>query len=327
MGHSNEITCIFCGLQKNQSKEHVIPQSLGGNLVIYDVCIDCNSILGSVADSEFDRNSYIAAAYKKLGWQEELKKIVKKADNTAVDMQLLIPLKLRLHNDHEFQIVPQELEDGSRIFDEEGSSSVISKMIERRKEKYSEKGLKEDEIEFYKQKLIKKYEEAEPNTEINSPELGFRIIMHSSELKTQVEFSNRIPLRGISKIGYELLFFVIGHKCLDPRFEIYRQYAIGKNRIPPICQLFSKEKPLPFFPIHQLYLVEQNGNLICGIKLFRGYAWGVCFGSNDIDAFKDCCELSGRKVNGIGIQMDLEKNVNTFWLQTESGKWDLAGEG
>ncbi|MGG3925914.1 HNH endonuclease [Metabacillus fastidiosus] len=47
-----EVKCIFC-LKENQkaSEEHIFPDSLGGQLVTYDVCKECNDILGQKVDS------------------------------------------------------------------------------------------------------------------------------------------------------------------------------------------------------------------------------------------------------------------------------------
>jgi uncharacterized protein YlaI len=50
---AGDIICIFCAERKKGSREHLVPKSLGGNLVIKYVCQDCNSVLGRVADSEF----------------------------------------------------------------------------------------------------------------------------------------------------------------------------------------------------------------------------------------------------------------------------------
>lgn len=44
------IQCIFCLEEKTPSKEHVFPDSLGGLLVIHDVCKECNDKLGGKVD-------------------------------------------------------------------------------------------------------------------------------------------------------------------------------------------------------------------------------------------------------------------------------------
>jgi hypothetical protein len=322
----DEITCIFCAQRKKPSREHIIPKSLGGNLVINDLCKECNDLLGRIADSAFDANSYIAAAYKELGWQGQLAKIIAKAEVKAIDTSSLINMKLRVKNNDEFQIVPQELKDGSLIVGEEQSIEVINKMVERRKEEYIGKGLTKEEIEYYKEELIRRYEKSDPGIDIDSPKLGFTLIKHSSELVKKVEYSKNIPVRGICKIGYELLFFVIGHRCLDPRFDSYRKYPMGEGTIPLIYQLFpSNGKPL-FSPIHQLSLVEKDTELIGNVRLFRGYAWEISFGPNDFDAFKAYGDFPlGRKVDGVGMQIDVENNTTTVFMRIDSVEWKQAG--
>jgi hypothetical protein len=323
---SDEIICIFCGQRKKSSREHLIPKALGGNFVINHVCKECNDVLGRTADCEFDANSYIAAAYKKLGWEKQLTTIIKKAEITAIDMKSVISMKLKINNNDEFQIVSQTLENGSYIVREEESVAVIDKITDRRKKEYIEKGLREEKIEDYKKRLVRTYEEAGPNTEIDFPELGLRLIKHSTELEMKVEYSKKVPLRGISKIGYELLFLLIGHRCLDGRFDSYRTFPFGKERIPPIYQLFPPDRQLSFSPIHQLYVIEKNADLIGGVKLFRGYAWEINFGPNDIEAFQAFADFSsGKKVEGIGIQMNLENNLNYVFIKTESDKWEHLG--
>ena len=323
---TDEIVCIFCAERKKGSREHVIPKSLGGNLVVKHVCQDCNSVLGRVADSEFETNSYIAAAYKKIGWEGKLIELMKKAEITAIDMNSLISMKLEIKARDEFRIIPQDLEDGSRIVGEEDSVAVISKMIDRRKEEYLEKGLSGQEIEDNKKALLDAYDKADPNTELDYPQLGLKLIKHSSELEEKVQYSKKIPLRGISKIAYELLFFAAGHKCLEHRYEAYRKYSLGGEGIPLIYQLFRSDREITFSPIHQLYLIEKGASLVAGIRLFRGYAWEADFGPNDLDVLGVYGKaISCERATGVGIELNLEDSTNRVLIRTDSEKWKMVG--
>ena len=50
------------------------------------------------------------------------------------------------------------------------------------------------------------------------------------------------------------------------------------------------------------------------------------FGLNDLDAFQAFREISsGEKVEGIGIQMDLENNLNYVFIKMEPEKWEHWG--
>ncbi|MFD1904894.1 HNH endonuclease [Paenibacillus rhizoplanae] len=54
--------CIICTIPKPIAafnKEHVIPEAIGGRVVIYHVCIDCNSTLGEQADHHLTDNLLI----------------------------------------------------------------------------------------------------------------------------------------------------------------------------------------------------------------------------------------------------------------------------
>lgn len=55
-----KITCMFCGQEKESSKEHIIPKAIGnGSLITDDVCKDCNSALGETIDDKFVNNGLI----------------------------------------------------------------------------------------------------------------------------------------------------------------------------------------------------------------------------------------------------------------------------
>jgi hypothetical protein len=76
-------------LLAHRSVTKLIPSS-------FEIYQACNSVLGRVADSEFETNSYVAAAYKKIGWQDKLTDLMEKAEIRATDMNSLINMKLKI---------------------------------------------------------------------------------------------------------------------------------------------------------------------------------------------------------------------------------------
>ena len=46
----SKITCIYCGLDKAPSREHVIQDALGGVDVLTTVCVDCNAAMKGLDD-------------------------------------------------------------------------------------------------------------------------------------------------------------------------------------------------------------------------------------------------------------------------------------
>src|ERR1019366_8089269 len=60
------MNCIFCLQEKPPSEEHVFPEAIGGTLVIDRFCKDCNSDLGTRADSALSNHPLIAIARSQL---------------------------------------------------------------------------------------------------------------------------------------------------------------------------------------------------------------------------------------------------------------------
>lgn len=54
--------CIFCRKEKPPSEEHVFPESIGGTLVIKNVCRGCNSDLSRLVDNPFAKSPIIQVA-------------------------------------------------------------------------------------------------------------------------------------------------------------------------------------------------------------------------------------------------------------------------
>ena len=71
--------CIICDLEKDGSKEHIIPEAMGNSkLVTYKVCEQCNNLLGSKADSyltDYIVNKIIRKSLGLLGKKEKEIKI------------------------------------------------------------------------------------------------------------------------------------------------------------------------------------------------------------------------------------------------------------
>tara|TARA_B100000780_G_scaffold212275_1_gene152003 strand:+ start:438 stop:830 length:393 start_codon:yes stop_codon:yes gene_type:complete len=49
-------TCIICTLEKKLTDEHIIPEFMGGGLVVKNVCKECNSKMGSGFEGRISNN-------------------------------------------------------------------------------------------------------------------------------------------------------------------------------------------------------------------------------------------------------------------------------
>lgn len=66
--------CVICDLEKDGSKEHIIPEAMGNSkLITYKVCEECNNKLGSKVDKYFlafyqmikGRNTYLERIFQR----------------------------------------------------------------------------------------------------------------------------------------------------------------------------------------------------------------------------------------------------------------------
>jgi hypothetical protein len=131
-----DIKCIFCGKnaaigdEHRMSREHVIPQVIGGWLTIPFVCVDCNNNrFGAQFESELKKNGFIVAAIDRLGLQD------KAAAYKSAKLTMVIdgdkPLLAYLDQTNTPRIFPQIISDGSMIVSEDKAKGVLQKQIER----------------------------------------------------------------------------------------------------------------------------------------------------------------------------------------------------
>jgi hypothetical protein len=64
--------CIICNKERSASDEHIIPENIGGTIVIQNVCKTCNDIFGHDVDCLLIKNRNIYDAYKKIQEKSDL---------------------------------------------------------------------------------------------------------------------------------------------------------------------------------------------------------------------------------------------------------------
>lgn len=179
-----EPKCIFCsknsinGHEHIITKEHVIPQILGGWITLPILCKKCNNhVLGRSAEAQMKQNSYIVAAIDKLKLQTP-----KKAYNRAtisLSFENDISARGKFTNGRNLGLVPTKQPDGSLIVSNKDSKAVLAKQIERYKKK---KGISIPNIDNI-------YDQAPVNEKISIPGTGFSFIKRG-DAKGKVEISN-----------------------------------------------------------------------------------------------------------------------------------------
>ena len=108
--------CILCLRDEKLTTEHVIPQSLGGQLTCRFLCGSCNSKLGSDIEASIKSDPDIL----QLAWRaaDAIPHFAQLVDShPQVGQSARGPVHGFIKND-EFQILPRRLKDGSLILDD-----------------------------------------------------------------------------------------------------------------------------------------------------------------------------------------------------------------
>ncbi|HDX9652519.1 TPA: HNH endonuclease [Bacillus wiedmannii] len=258
------IQCIFCLNDFDKgSEEHVFPDSLGGKVVIYDVCKRCNDKLGSEVDSYLVNNPFMEFARftKKLSGKNG--HIPNPIDEGRLkDNNEKVYYKFSKEgNPESLYMVPvvTKSEDGETITVKVDASEpdkaveIINKILKRRGGKVKSKE------EILSQGVFKKVEN--PWLEMN------------------MEFDINSYRKAILKIIYEMTYLWLGKEYLkDPIANILRTYIFSKDLevegLIGSVDLVDKKNitGLAIFAdgeSHTAILIRDNNKLCCYVNLFN----------------------------------------------------------
>ncbi|WP_203341317.1 HNH endonuclease [Planococcus beijingensis] len=280
--------CIICKEIKEQeefNEEHVFPDSIGGTLTQYNVCIICNSRLGHDVDTHLVNHFLVKIKrmiYRIPGKSGEIPNIFKKGYLKG-DMEQEMRLEFdSVGNSKGVYMQPEKqfnvLADGSGnlhyrvdLKDKARLPGMVNKTLKRNGFPVMESA----EI------LRRAVETREP-----APEM---IIEASADL---IEYK-----RAILKIAYELSHYWIGENYFnDPNGEIIRKILIAKNftdakinKIGSINEgisldLYKRLKQGGDF--HMAVLIKDGNKIYCEIQIFDCME-GTIIVSNNAERYPD----------------------------------------
>lgn len=118
------------GAEHILTKEHIIPECIGGWITIPYLCKKCNNdLLGSKIESRLKQNAYIVSAIDKLGLQPANKAFNRA--NISLDFENGIQARGRFTEDRRVLFVPTEQSDGSLIVSENDAKKLLVKKVQR----------------------------------------------------------------------------------------------------------------------------------------------------------------------------------------------------
>ena len=120
--------CIFCLKEKEPSDEHVIPISIGGGVVIRNVCRDCNNALNKRVDEPFNKTKLVQLFRRQCGLGGRKNNIPNSIfSGKAEDAS---GTKLVIDNDFGVRVIPKAIsrsdEEGKTIFEFSGDSREMN---------------------------------------------------------------------------------------------------------------------------------------------------------------------------------------------------------
>ena len=241
--HTKMGPCIFCFKTNPEvtfSKEHVIPDSLGGQLILNDwVCSNCNSRFGAEFDHEILKNPEIVVALKKLTLPHNRTQLINQNFRIR-GFAAEIEVKGRATKNG-FEFPSQSLPDGSIIHPEAEYKEPLLKSILRDQRLY-DAGLTKDQIIEDYERLVEKYKKAVVGETIEWPTLGRTLIKRSESFKIKLEPKGPGDVsRLAAKIGYEFGFLTF-----------YREFLSSERVAKPLHRFIMDGEKQPGFHVLQI---------------------------------------------------------------------------
>jgi hypothetical protein len=100
------IVCVYCKLEKAPSREHVLPTSLGGDLVRPILCTDCNGRRLSPLDQALAERSFVAMSRVASTPQDSFD-VKLGGDHFTKDPGSGLVLEVAIGNDFQAEVIPQ----------------------------------------------------------------------------------------------------------------------------------------------------------------------------------------------------------------------------
>ncbi|GKV54256.1 hypothetical protein NCCP2222_02030 [Sporosarcina sp. NCCP-2222] len=280
---SDKIKCIFCGLDKKSSVEHVFPDSLGGQLIIKNVCKECNDFLGEKVDFHLVDHplmQFIRAKYSLAGKKGHIPNPFSKA-YLKDDPTRAVKVRLDGRAPYLFPSVKKSSTGDRLTISVDGSDrdkvpEIVNKALKR----------------------INRPEKTQPEIETIIP----TVILDKPEIIVQLEADVNLFRKAILKIIYEFASLVLGDEYFhDPMAKKIREYIISPSLdvegLYGDANIVNKKEPIsPIIGelvIEEGYtaFIKQDGNTIfCYVNLFNQFE-GTLVVTNNALRYKEFQEV------------------------------------
>lgn len=322
--------CIFCFRSEPEvqfSREHLIPDCLGGKLILREyVCAECNSMFGTEFDHEILKQPDILAALDKLKIRHNRAKIINNnfkvkgfADGIEVKSRATVK---------GFEFPPQALPDGSLIHPETEYKELLLKRTLRDQRLYAA-GLSAEQIKEEFQELTEAYDNLRVGEKLECPALGITLVKRSYTFKIKLEPKGSYDVsRLVAKMSYEF-GFIIG----------YRDFLSSESVAQPLNKFIRTGEKQPgfhvfqirtnftdFVPVHFISFKTNEYMTRTVVGFFGTLAFTLIAPPFEHNLFHQIAEdYDCPDIIGVEYQQDMNKDTVGFWALLADGNNKYIG--
>ncbi len=319
--------CIFCFQSEPDvsfSREHIIPQSIGGCLVLTNyVCKKCNDLLGQNVDHAILKNPDVIRALEQFDLPHNRVQLIKHNYDVRGFADGLEVIGRAAETG--FEIPTQRLLDGSLIQSDSDLRNILFKSAVRDPQ-LKKMGVTRQQIDRELDRIEVAYGASNVGEPIESPLLGKTLVKRSTAFSIELTPKGMYDVSPlVAKVCYEFGFFVgysdflqsenVARSLLDYLLTGEQQDGLH------IIRLLLDEEPL--VPIHSIALTVSNQHTYFTVRFFGRIAYRVFappFENDVLQHIRD--EFDCTDIIGLEFQQDLENGIARFWgvLPDESVK-------
>lgn len=258
--------CIFCDEPEKLSKEHLIPQNIGGSITIYDVCQKCNSVLGSEVDSELNRQRHIYD-----GWLKIPKQFRPELEFQFIEQWIENEDGERIKVSNKNKIIPTKIDDGHMVTSADDNKTMLNVLKRKRPD------LTVDDLSRVADKLSSFTESQKEGDSFADAEFGIELCVLGGHAQVHNLMNGKTPDRFIAKVAYEVIM-ALGLQDEIQETETLKRHAIfgtefNNLRIREDTGSVESEC-LPFHVIRSMY-DDIDRMWYFSVELFTYYAVAV----------------------------------------------------
>ena len=327
----DHVVCIYCLTVSDGtgfSREHIIPQNIGGTLFVDNlVCEKCNSDLGRLVDCEFLKVPDIVTALENLGIPFDREGIYRSYYETVLVSEA-DRLRARATKSG-FQLVPQQLKDGSRITPGHDLAVAELQRTLHRDSTLRKAGITEDTILRELSELERRFSKARLGEEVRCDSIGLVAVKRSERLHAEVTPKSAAMIsRAVAKIAFEWMFSCFGRRFIEaaPWTGELRDLVCGSEDSSRIFVFRSEPVDPTIRRVHQIHVLFQPSFTKVVISLFGGIEYSLIAPSTDPSVMDDFRSMTDTP-DGIGIafQQDLATSEKRFFALRADGTRKYLG--